>query len=260
MRLLTTFEKTGKHNKYVSKSKAILVEKRHNARERNELTYEGRPCKNCGTTTKYTSSGKCVKCLPILGRGIKILTEGKKRQKLYNEGIVQYESGILCKHGHRGLRYTKGGSCVECDKIKWQKILNDPKKHAHAMKIKKNYRDKSSSKKKSRNRVLQKKYGITLEEQENMYGEQDGICANSFCDTKFPTLKERLKSDGGKNMQTDHDHQTGKVRGLLCNVCNMSLGIIEELLKFLIDTNIQLPLTFNKIQRGLYLYIKTHYK
>ena len=259
MRPLPSFTKTGGHNKYVPTATAIIVERKHNARERNELTYEGRPCKHCGTTTKYTFSSKCIKCLPILGRGTKILIEGKKRLKLYNEGIIKYESGIPCMYGHSGLRYTNGGVCVECDEIKHKNRKDDLEQYAKTLETKKKYREKPSSKKRARNRMLLKKYGITLEEQENMYKEQDGVCANSFCDTEFPSLKERLKSDSGKGMQTDHDHQTGKVRGLLCNVCNMSLGTIEKLLKFLIDKNIQLPSTFDKIQRGLYLYIKNHY-
>ena len=257
MRELPSFAKTGSHNKYVNTVNRIIVEKKHKAREANKPTYEGRPCKYCGGTTRDVKRGDCVKCTKERWlRGEKKKEIGRKRKKLFDQGIITYESGTPCKYGHKGLRYTNGGSCVECEKVKWQKVLNDPKKHVHAMKIKTKYRKKAESKRKARSRILLKNYGITLEEQEKMFDEQGGKCANPLCDTKFPSLNERLKKSIGGCMQTDHDHDTGKVRGLLCNVCNMSLGLKEALIKVMIDKNIKLPITFNNLDRGLYLYLE----
>jgi hypothetical protein len=64
---------------------------------------------------------------------------------------------------------------------------------------------------------LQKSYGITLEDYNQMLQEQDGRCA--ICLGDDPKSPERVK-----HWYVDHCHSTGKVRGLLCNACNRALG------------------------------------
>ena len=50
--------------------------------------------------------------------------------------------------------------------------------------------------------------GLTLDDYERLLADQGGVCA--IC--KRPPKKRRL--------HVDHDHATGKVRGLLCFTCN----------------------------------------
>lgn len=52
---------------------------------------------------------------------------------------------------------------------------------------------------------------------------QGGKCANPRCDFKAP-----LVIDGRYGLQVDHDHVTGKIRGLLCRGCNTALGHIYD--------------------------------
>lgn len=59
---------------------------------------------------------------------------------------------------------------------------------------------------------LKIKYGITLEEYENILKSQNGVCA--ACGK--PPEKKRLS--------VDHNHKTGAIRALLCNDCNLALG------------------------------------
>lgn len=68
-----------------------------------------------------------------------------------------------------------------------------------------------------RNRNYKKEYGITLEEYEAMFSAQGGVCL--IC-----LLPER----SGKLLAVDHDHATGEVRGLLCNGCNVALGMFLD--------------------------------
>lgn len=67
-------------------------------------------------------------------------------------------------------------------------------------------------------RRLMPKYGITSEQWDEMYNAQEGRCAT--CDTHQSKLKRRLN--------IDHDHSTGKVRGLLCDACNRALGHVND--------------------------------
>lgn len=66
---------------------------------------------------------------------------------------------------------------------------------------------------------LKGKYGLTVEEWEEMYDSQGGSCAS--CGRDF--------SDDTKfRAAVDHDHTTGKVRALLCNRCNRAIGLLED--------------------------------
>ena len=66
----------------------------------------------------------------------------------------------------------------------------------------------------TRNNDLKRNYGITLKEHQQMFDDQNGVCA--IC---------KGEGDGKwKKLCVDHDHKTGKVRQLLCRRCNMILG------------------------------------
>lgn len=58
---------------------------------------------------------------------------------------------------------------------------------------------------------------MTLEDYNKLLKQQGGICA--ICNA-YPTRLTRL--------QVDHDHITGRVRGLLCLSCNLKLGWYER--------------------------------
>lgn len=65
---------------------------------------------------------------------------------------------------------------------------------------------------------LKSKYGITPEEVDAMLDSQGGTCA--ICGTDDP---------GGRGFwNVDHDHDTGKVRGLLCTSCNRGIGLLGD--------------------------------
>ena len=66
------------------------------------------------------------------------------------------------------------------------------------------------------NRRYKAVYDITLDDYRNMLNSQGGVC--KICKTNAD--KRRLA--------VDHDHTTGKVRGLLCANCNQALGHFND--------------------------------
>ena len=64
-----------------------------------------------------------------------------------------------------------------------------------------------------KNTQLKKAYGITLVQYEEMLAKQDGRCA--ICHIASTEFK--------KGLHVDHNHKTGKIRGLLCTNCNTRL-------------------------------------
>jgi hypothetical protein len=61
-----------------------------------------------------------------------------------------------------------------------------------------------------------KQYGISLEEYEKLFENQNGVCA--IC----------LNPPGNKMLSVDHCHNSGKIRGLLCHTCNSGIGMFKE--------------------------------
>ena len=69
-------------------------------------------------------------------------------------------------------------------------------------------------------------YGITGAQRDAMFVAQGSCCA--VC---------KSKEHGGRGWNTDHDHATKQVRGILCHDCNLALGNVKdsvEILKSLI--------------------------
>jgi hypothetical protein len=70
---------------------------------------------------------------------------------------------------------------------------------------------------------LRRKYGLTVDRYTTMFFDQGGACA--ICGEK-----ETYGNKTGQRriLSVDHDHTTGKVRGLLCNKCNQALGLLRD--------------------------------
>ena len=69
------------------------------------------------------------------------------------------------------------------------------------------------------------KYGITVEQYHEMLKDQNSQCA--ICQKHSLDLNQRLC--------IDHDHRTGRIRGLLCRQCNLVIGNASEKIETLLQ-------------------------
>ena len=82
---------------------------------------------------------------------------------------------------------------------------------------------------KSRNRKLKCVYGINEAIYNELLEKQGGVCA--ICHK--PETAIYYRSGLVMMLSIDHDHQTGKVRGLLCTSCNHALGAFHDDIDFM---------------------------
>lgn len=133
---------------------------------------------------------------------------------------------------HPERKHQARGYCKPCYD-KWLKLTNPVYKSAQIsnttiwarnnpdkMRIiqerrKEKDRKDPNTKTKQRKQLL-KKYNLTLEQYSDMLKKQDGKCALCY-----------RASKPGKHLHVDHDHDTLRVRGLLCHQCNWYMGTVD---------------------------------
>jgi hypothetical protein len=86
----------------------------------------------------------------------------------------------------------------------------------------------------SRDRALKRKFGLTYEQKQAMVSTQNGRCR--IC-------QELLQP--GRRTHVDHDHASGKVRGILCSGCNTGLGGFRDNPNFLREAARYVELNFS---------------
>lgn len=74
-----------------------------------------------------------------------------------------------------------------------------------------------------RDKQYRTKFGITLEDYDQMFADQNGCC--DICGVHQSEVKTRFA--------VDHNHKTGEVRGLLCGCCNKGLGQFKDNTEYL---------------------------
>ncbi len=76
---------------------------------------------------------------------------------------------------------------------------------------------------KRRDYEYRRKFGITLIQYNTLFAQQNGCCA--ICGVHQTEIRRRFA--------VDHSHVTSEVRGLLCNRCNLAMGMFEDDLELL---------------------------
>lgn len=134
-----------------------------------------------------------------------------------------------CKTEKESSEYTKDSRrpdklstyCRSCNREKARKYYNPQTKRSYylankemiAAKRKQYYIDHPE---KVRHHHLRTSYGLSPEKYEEMVCSQEQKCA--ICGN----------TSEGESLHVDHNHHTGKIRGLLCRSCNTKLVAIED--------------------------------
>lgn len=120
----------------------------------------------------------------------------------------------LCQKITNATRYALNSEkCRETTK-KWRE--KNPERYRETTR---KWREKNSERYRAtqRNRHLKSNYGIAIEQYAVLFKRQKGVC--QICG--------RANQDG-RRLAIDHCHDTGKIRGLLCNLCNTALGALQD--------------------------------
>ena len=164
---------------------------------------------------------QCNKC------GEKKLLSEFSKNKLHKGGLQYNCKECVNKYNERYRHPRKVKKCVCCESIYTPKTGNSKycsdkcRKQIDSLYSEEYYYQRGGRKKRLE-RNLRQSYGIDFEEYDRMLEEQNGVCA--ICGNP-----ERCIHDGKpRRLAVDHNHFTGKVRGLLCYRCNNRLGALEN--------------------------------
>lgn len=165
---------------------------------------------DCFGKDRHTKSGLAAYC-KVCANEIKLKSYHQNSQELNKIRRESY-------HNNREKRTKVSREKYYPKRVsKRQKYAKNNESHIKA--YQKEYRMNKVDKRKDYS--LQTNYGITLEIFNQIVEEQKGICAinSGSCN---PIVNKK------HNLNVDHDHEVGNVRGLLCSNCNTAIGLLGE--------------------------------
>lgn len=144
---------------------------------------------------------------------------------------IKMKQCTKCKKYKENKLFSRRGKngfcswCKECaneDRRRWYRE-NNQLQIERSKKYRKDHPDKT------KNTKLNQKYKISIEQFNAMNETQKGVCA--IC-LRHDTYKHK-KTNERPALSVDHDHFTGKVRGLLCGNCNRAIGLFKDSIKLM---------------------------
>lgn len=167
-----------------------------------------------------TQKKVCSKC-----KQVKIITEFSK-DKRSKDGLYGICKTCNKEYYKNNIEKIKEFYKKPCNK-EYQREYQKEYRKNNVEKLKQYYYNRDTEKEKqyykdniinTRNNFLKHKFGIDIKQYHQMYKDQDGNCL--ICGKPQSELKGKLC--------VDHDHITGKIRGLVCADCNHGLGNFKD--------------------------------
>lgn len=118
-----------------------------------------------------------------------------RARKHYNNNKKRHQENMT-------INYNK----LKADPVKWRAYLDKHIEWTRQNPLKRKHYS------------LKSKFGITLEDFQNIGENQNWSCL--ICQIQFEALSSELC--------VDHNHITGKIRGLLCKNCNKGIGCLKD--------------------------------
>jgi hypothetical protein len=129
---------------------------------------------------------------------------------------TRYANSPLCKSCYVKEHRQKNPAYYVRERAKNQQWRMNNKEH---LKLKqRQYTSTPEFKETKRGYLLRYNCGITEADFKKMLDAQGGLCA----------LCKKPPSSHKRNLSVDHCHRTGRVRGLLCDLCNWHLGKVDR--------------------------------
>jgi hypothetical protein len=102
--------------------------------------------------------------------------------------------------------------CTKCHQMKDETDYYTPRDYRR-------YREcKECMKDRAKKNFRKRRYGLTFDQYQEMVSLQGNLCA----------ICQMTEAENGKLLAIDHDHQSGKVRQILCDDCNRMLGSARD--------------------------------
>ena len=160
------------------------------------------------------------------------------RQAALDAGLTTYH-GKPCIRCGNDARFVNNRNCTECNKMRSRRYREEGTNNARLVAYRREHQPQATKttrewraahpnqareilqrsqrkRKKARRRYdLKRRYGLTSDKFDEMDKCQSGRCA--ICGDPWSAAP-----------QIDHDHTTGKVRGLLCGRCNRAVGLLRD--------------------------------
>jgi len=130
--------------------------------------------------------------------------KNSQRRKWYKDNVILTRDKVACRSCGKEFIPRDGNNTAFCSRECYIYWNNNTSESQHLSRRKYSYK---------------KHYGITIEDYDRMSEEQNHVCY--ICGGKQERADNAM-------LCVDHDHETGKARGLLCHNCNHGIGLFKD--------------------------------
>lgn len=149
--------------------------------------------------------------------------ELKIKQREYNKKYYQkHKDDPIYKEKmrERSNKWHQEHQELEKERKKKDYLRNKEKYRIKNKNWRKNLKNKEKQKIYNKKSHLKIRFGLSVEEYDTMIKKQNNKCAS--CGITFN------ENNNSERPCIDHDHKIGKIREILCNNCNLTLGIMSD--------------------------------